>query len=247
MHPILFHLFGYPVKTYGVFVSLAHVAGIIGVLSLARRRGHGLEPFVDLIFVVLFAGLLGGRLGYWAEHRHEIAGLGDFFRLDRGGLSFFGGLALAFPAYLLFLRRRGFGIWQTSDLLAPVLPFSLAVLRLGCFSAGCCYGLPTSLPWGVMPDTSPGVHLHPSPLYESFFLFALAGFLLYLNARGRWAAGLVACFCMGAYGLFRFFADFLRGDMERWLPLGLSSSQVLGILLFVFALAAARMARKARW
>jgi phosphatidylglycerol:prolipoprotein diacylglycerol transferase len=222
-------------------VSLAHLAGIAGVLYLAHRRGQRLEPFVDLIFVVLFAGLLGGRLGYWAEHRHEITSWGEFLRLDHGGLSFFGGLALAFPAYLSFLRWRGFPVWKTSDLLAPVLPFSLGILRLGCFGAGCCYGAPTELPWGIHPDTAAlpaslqGMALHPSPLYESAFLFSLTALLMILNARGKLRPGLVASLCMGAYGLYRFTFDFFRGDLTRPIFGIFSASQALGLLLALLA------------
>jgi len=252
VHPILFHLFGYPVKTYGVFVSLAHLAGILGVLFLARRRGHRLEPFVDLIFIVLLAGLTGGRLGYWLEHRAEITSVVDLFRLDRGGLSFFGGLAFAFPAYLSFLLAKGLPVWETSDLLAPVLPFSLGILRLGCFGAGCCYGAPTSLPWGVMPEPAGlpsalrGVALHPSPLYESAFLFLLAGVLVLLSARGRLKPGCVAALCMGAYGAYRLGFDFFRGDLARPLFGVFSASQALGFLLVLLAIGAAAWASRAK-
>ncbi|RYZ97786.1 MAG: hypothetical protein EOP11_21560 [Proteobacteria bacterium] len=245
LHPILFHFLGYPVKTYGVFVSLAHLAGILGVLFFVRRRGYPLERFVDLIFVVLLSGLTGGRLGYWLGHPGEIQSVGDFFALDRGGLSFFGGLSLAFPAYLFFLYRQRLPVWEISDLLSPVLPLSLAILRLGCFGAGCCYGTATELPWAVHPLGS-AIGLHPSQLYESGFLFLLSGGLVWLNARARFKAGLVASFCMGAYGLYRLLFDSLRGDMEHGWPGGLSSSQVLGLALFGLALATAAFIKRAK-
>ena len=222
-------------------MSLAHVAGILGVLLLVRRRRLRVDPYVDLIFAVLVGGLLGGRLGWWLEHPEAIRGLGDFFSLTRGGLSFFGGLALAFPVYLGFLLLRRLPVWESSDLLAPVLPFSLAIVRLGCFAEGCCHGSPTQLPWGVVP-ASPnipqalkGVAIHPSPLYEAGFLLLLAMILFVLNARGKLRAGMVATLCMGSYGLYRFWFDFLRGDLSRPLPAGLSYSQALALLLMALA------------
>ncbi|RZA05512.1 MAG: hypothetical protein EOP11_12675, partial [Proteobacteria bacterium] len=93
--------------------------GILGVLFFVRRRGYPLERFVDLIFVVLLGGLAGGRLGYWIGHPDEIRSVKEFFALDRGGLSFFGGLSLAFPAYLFFLLRQRLPVWEVSDLLSP--------------------------------------------------------------------------------------------------------------------------------
>jgi phosphatidylglycerol:prolipoprotein diacylglycerol transferase len=188
--------------------------------------------------VVLLTGLLGGRLGYWLGHPHEIRSLGEFFALDRGGLSFFGGLSLAFPAYVLFLRWRRMPVWEISDTLSPVLPLSLGILRLGCFGAGCCYGTPTELSWAVHPMGS-AIGLHPSQLYESAFLLILSGVLAWMNARSRLRAGLVACLCMGADGLYRFFFDALRGDMEHGWPGGISASQALGMLLVCLALGTA--------
>jgi phosphatidylglycerol:prolipoprotein diacylglycerol transferase len=241
LQPILFELFGYPVKTYGVFVSLAHVVGICGMLLIVRRRHLPLGPCLDMVFVVLIAGLLGGRLGFWLEHPSLIHSPKDFFSLDQGGLSFFGGLALAFPSYLAYLLARKLPVFETSDLFAPLLPLSLAILRLGCFGAGCCHGLPSNLPWAVSlssPLLSPslrGVPIHPTQLYESAFLFLLAAALLQANFRKAWPAGMVATFCMGAYGIYRFSFDSLRGDINHDWPLFMSTSQALALLLVALA------------
>lgn len=244
---MLFSIAGYPVKAYGLFVALAHLAGVAGVCWQARRRGDAIAPYVDIILAVMLSGLLGARLAYVLEHPAEFPRLADLFSLERGGLSFFGGLSLAVPAFFLTLRRHRLPFRATADSLAPVLPFSLGLIRLGCFAAGCCHGAPTDLPWGVhvmapwVPEDIRALPLHPSPLYEALFLFTLSGTLLYaqrLRPAGAYH-GRLAALCLGAYGVFRFGFDFLRGDLTP-LAAGLAPSQWFGIAVALVAVVFAR-------
>lgn len=241
MHPVLFEIFGHPVPTYGVMVSLAHLVGIAAVLAIARARRLPVEPYVDLIFVVLLAGLLGARAAYVWEHRAQFTSPAEWFYLTKGGLSFFGGLALAFPAYLCFLLLRKMPVWETADLFAPVLPLSLAIVRLGCFAAGCCHGVACNLPWALRFDSPlveppwAGRLLHPTQLYESAFLFALSAGLFFWSARGRPRPGAVACVFLLAYATYRLLTNHLRGDLGAG-PAGFSSyAQLAAALLFVLA------------
>lgn len=232
---------GYPVQAYGLFVALAHLVGIAGVLWRLRRRGLPWGPALDLILLVMVTGLVGARAGYLMEHP-ELATSGQAFRLERGGLSFFGGLALATPAFFLYLRWRRLPVRALADALCPVLPLSLAIVRLGCFAAGCCHGSPTSLPWGVasestlLPPPLRGQPLHPSPLYEAAFLFALAAWLWWRSERGLGKPGRLAAFSLLAYGAYRLSFDFLRGDLTP-LALGIAPSQWLAALLILLVVA----------
>lgn len=241
MHPILFTLFGFPVKAYGFFIVIAHLSGLTALFLLARRRGLPSLPLIDLFFVSIVTGLLGARglyvLTNWAEFSSRPAAL---FSLDQGGLSLFGGFVPAFFAAILLLRWKKLPVLRYADALCPALPFSIALIRLGCFLQGCCYGAPTDAPWAVIyrrldsqvPPALLDRALHPTQLYEALFLFALAALLFLWQARNRMPPGLLGTFTVFAYCVFRFYLDFHRGDLVRgalgveWLTL----SQLLAVV-----------------
>lgn len=220
MYPYLQLPFGSPISTYGLFLALAHFFGIALLLTLVRRRGLRVGDYVDLIFVVIVSGLFGARLAYIYGHQAEFAGRWvHALYLWEGGLSFHGGFFFAFPAFLAFLYWKRLPILASADLAAPVLPLCMAIIRLGCFLAGCCFGLPTELPWGVkfhsdqVPPALAPLHLHPTQLYESFLLLTLGLFFLRELRKNRLPVGTLGVLSIFLYGWLRFGLDFLRGDL----------------------------------
>lgn len=216
-------------SSYGIFLALAHIVGVASVLRLVQKRGFALEPFVNLIFLIIFSGLLGARAAYVLEHWNaEFRGQEwKIWRLWEGGLSFHGGFFLAFPSYLAFLRRSRLPILAVSDIVAPVLPLCMGIIRLGCFCVGCCYGFPTTLPWGVGAQ-----HLHPTQLYEASALFVLSALLFARSRRNPWPSGVLATLSIMAYAGLRFGLDFLRADMEHTF-FALSLSQLAAGIIFL--------------
>jgi len=152
----------------------------------------------------------------------------------QGGLAFYGGLVLAAPAGLLYARRKQLGLLRIADLCAPVVAFGLFFGRMGCFLNGCCYGRPTTLPWGVDFPTVPGHdHLHPTQLYEAIGCLGLWA-ILYWGLRPRKQRhGDVFAWFLVLYGTLRFMLEFLRDD-ERGALFGLSTSQWIGIPLVLW-------------
>jgi len=214
MLPELFTIFGHPVKTYGVFLSLAHLLAIAGLLWKIKREGKPLDPYVDTVFALFLAGIVGARAAYILENPDFASPL-EWLYLWKGGLSIFGGLLLAFPAYLTMLWWHRLPVWKTTDSLIAILPFSLGLIRLGCFGAGCCHGTPTDFPWGVMPGHTPfhlaGENLHPTQIYEAIFLFLLA--ILFMRWESK-KTGVTSCIFLLAYGLFRLATNPIRGDLN---------------------------------
>jgi phosphatidylglycerol:prolipoprotein diacylglycerol transferase len=224
MRPVLFFAFGLPVGSYGFFMTVAHLAGLAFLFALARANRRSMGPLLDAVIAVVIFGLVGARLGYAFNHWNEFSGhAGRLLRLSEGGLSFYGGFAPAFFAFVLVLRWRKLPILETSDLVSPVLPFSLGLMRIGCFLQGCCYGAPTSVPWAVtftrldgkVPLALLDLPLHPTQLYESGFLFLLAVALAFAQRGRRLPPGVLATLSVLAYALYRFVADGFRGDLAR--------------------------------
>jgi phosphatidylglycerol:prolipoprotein diacylglycerol transferase len=152
---------------------------------------------------------------------------------------FYGGLIAAVLVSVWYLRRHAMPLWPTCDVFAPGIALGHAIGRLGCLFAGCCYGQPTTLPWGIVfsdpfaasyVGTPLGVHLHPTQLYEAGAELVILAVLLFSERRGRPFAGRTFWIYTLLYAISRFVIEFFRGD-ERGSLLGLSTSQFISAVL----------------
>lgn len=120
---------------------------------------------------------------------------------------------------------------KTGDSFAVPVAVAIAIGRLACFQAGCCFGTETSLPWGV--DFGDGLKRHPTQLYETAFHFAAAGVLAILQRRGLLRGQLIKLYFL-AYFVYRFATEFIRPETRLWLNLtGYQWSALAFIPLFV--------------
>ena len=149
--------------------------------------------------------------------------------------------------YLLMKRYR-LPWWKTADACAPGIAIGSFFGRQGCFAAGCCWGKPTDLPWGVkfteLGHEITGVpidaHLHPTQFYESFAMLLVFVVLLWLHKRKRFD-GQVVLFYGLLYSVVRFSIEFVRddprGDILGLTTLtGLSTSQLISIVIGISSL-----------
>ncbi|ACY16985.1 prolipoprotein diacylglyceryl transferase [Haliangium ochraceum] len=151
----------------------------------------------------------------------------------QGGLTFYGGLLLAVPGGIWFVRRRGLPLGQVLDIAAPCVMLGLGLGRIGCFLNGCCYGEVTAGPLGVL---FPGrvLPVHPTQLYEALGALVLfAALLLAVRAGGRLVrarAGALFAVMLMSYGVLRFALEWLRDDPRGSLG-ALSTSQAISLPL----------------
>jgi phosphatidylglycerol:prolipoprotein diacylglycerol transferase len=242
MFPLLFSFQGIKIHSYGFFIAVGYVAALLLLARLAPKRSLDPARFLDLAFLALVTGVIGGRLlfvltnlGYFRRYPGEIL---DFWQ---GGLVFYGGFAFAFAACFFYLKKKQLPLAESLDILAPALALGHAFGRIGCFAAGCCYGSLCDYPWGVrfhsdlVDPALRGLPLHPTQLYESAALFLLAGFLTWLfTARKTIAGGVALAYVMG-YAVIRSIIEIYRGDSIRGFVIGnwLSTSQAISAVLFL--------------
>lgn len=231
MYPVLWD--GLPLYSYGVTGALAFV--VVAALTLGRARSAGIEPdrAMDALFWGALGGVVGARVLYGVVNPEAFPSVGAWFNLRTGGLVFYGGLLGGVAAAGAVFWRAGVRLRAGADLLAGALPWGHAIARGGCLLAGCCYGKPTVLPWGVRYShlAAPGPHgvaLHPTQLYEALGLVALGIALRAVQRRKR--PGEVALSYLSGYAILRFVIEFYRGDAERGALGPLSTSQLLAIL-----------------
>ncbi len=155
MFPELFKIpyTNFSFNTYGFLLALAFVAGLLVMARLAARDGLDKQKVYDLGLWVLAASLIGSKAlmvitewdSYYRDNPRQIFTL-DFFR--SGGV-YYGGLIAAVIASVVVMRIYKLPWWRTADAFAPGIVIGQAIGRLGCFSAGCCWGKPTSAWYGV--------------------------------------------------------------------------------------------------
>lgn len=250
MYPELFRIRDFPINTYGVFLALAFLCAILITVRLAARDGLPRERIYDLCLWMLLSSLVGSKIlmlfvePEYRDHPSQLLSL-DFLR--SGGV-FYGGLIGAILAGYFLMRRYNLPWWKTADACAPGIAIGNFFGRQGCFAAGCCWGKPTTLPWGVkftelgheITGVPTNVNLHPTQLYESFAMLTVFFFLLWLHKRRRFS-GQVILFYALLYSVIRFALEFLRddprGDLLGLTTLsGLSTSQIISLIVGAGAL-----------
>lgn len=259
MHPILLQLYGLKLHMYGLSIAI----GFLIILNLMQRRGvrHGIKPddIAELSFGVLFWGVLGTRLLHiimFSEDYSWSNPLG-WIAIWNGGLVFQGAIPAAIIYLVYGLRKRKLPFWGMMDLAAPYVPIAQAFGRMGCFFNGCCYGVPTDMPWGLsFPPASPpagqypdaagsgwSLHIHPTQLYSVILLLSISAIMLYSRERWHPVSGYLLPLYFILYGIKRFIVECFRGDGNPTnLGFGLLSNQqvfcifsiLLGAALFLY-------------
>lgn len=130
---------------------------------------------------------------------------------------------------------------KTGDSFAVPVAVAVGIGRLGCYHAGCCYGTPIDLPWGVVFPAVDSLPRHPTQLYESAFHLTAALVLLMLWSRRVWQGQLIKAYILSYLG-YRMVTEWIRPEARWWG--GLTGYQWASMVLaVVFALLWVRDAR----
>ncbi|MBF0108854.1 MAG: prolipoprotein diacylglyceryl transferase [Magnetococcales bacterium] len=254
MFPVL-HTFGaIQLHTYGASLFFS----LMVIYFLARRHAPGslltLDNIDDLMLIIIGSLWLGGGIVYLVVQ--GFSGTPDWKSLLQiSALQQFSVFPVAIATTLamaLWCRIKKRSLVRVIDFLIPFLALGYGLHRiLGCFNAGCCYGTPTSLPWGVVfPDypnhsgPPPGIRLHPTQIYLGLSAFLTYGLLYHFKNALRHpgqptAAGLAGL--GGSYGLITFF----RADLGHDLSANAQTiAQILSFSIFFLSVIFLFMRRK---
>jgi phosphatidylglycerol---prolipoprotein diacylglyceryl transferase len=240
MRPIWF-IAGMGVSAWCVFVVLGFLTGL-GVALLLSRRSGCRSKIVYLWCLVGWGATVGARLTGALKDGSPL--LWDFSLLTESK-HILGSIIVATVCVLLYIKLAALPVWKTVDVLTPAFFVALAIGRLRCFAAGCCYGQPTALPWGVsFSDPFTGVPfflrhipLHPTQFYEAALSAAIfTGTFYALRQRnlkdGYVALGGILAYCCGRLVLeaYRYHPEPPNGFLyfDQWL----SGSICLVVLMF---------------
>jgi len=242
MYPVLVRIGPLTVHTYGVLVAAGFLFGLAFAVKQAKKEGVPSERIIDIGFYVLLSAIVGSRLFFVIMNaRHYVKHPLDVLRIWEGGLVFYGGFALAILVAIFYIRKYRLDYWSIADIFAPSLAIGHAVGRIGCFTAGCCYGMPARVPWAVTflhsESIAPtGIPLHPTQLYEAAAEFV--NFLILTSLRRhRLFKGQLFWTYVFLYAVLRFVVEFFRGDEARGFIIGrFSVSQGISVVAGFVAL-----------
>jgi len=244
--PRLFQIGSFYLPTYGVLVASGVLIGIWVSVRNAEKQGLNGDDTWNLGILVVLAGIIGAKILYvindWSYYANDWREIFSLNTLQAGGV-FSGGLIGALLMGVWYMRRHHMPALRTTDAVAPGLAIGHVLGRFGCFSAGCCYGKPTTHFWGVIftnplansvSGTPLGVRIEPTQLIEAAAEFCNFLLLTWLLKRKRFDGQVFGTF-MILYGIERYFIEFLRDDPGRGEVFGgfMTGTQLISILLVV--------------
>jgi phosphatidylglycerol---prolipoprotein diacylglyceryl transferase len=246
VYPELFSLGPVTVYTYGVLLAASYLLGLRLAMSRAKRWGLDASRVLDLGIYIIIAALVGAKLLLLVVDFDQFRrSPGELLSLARSGGVFYGGLILAVSVAFWYIARHRMPFWTTCDVFAPGIALGHVTGRLGCLAAGCCYGRPTDVAWGItftnplaasVVGTPLNIRLHPTQLYEAGAELLILILLLITERRGRPFSGRTFWGYMLLYAISRYIIEFYRGD-PRGMLLGMSTSQVISLVLAPLSLA----------
>ena len=247
MYPELFSLGPITVYSYGVLLAMSYLVGLWLAMRRARAWGLDANRVLDLGIYIIIAALIGAKLLLlvvdFDQFRQSPA---DLMSLARSGGVFYGGLILAVLVAFWYVHKHRLPLWTTCDVFAPGIALGHVTGRLGCLAAGCCYGRPTSLPWGITftnplaaanVGTPLGISLHPTQIYEAGAELLILVVLLVTERRGRPFPGRTFWGYMFLYAVSRYIIENYRGDPRGTVFDIFSTSQFISLVLAPLSLA----------
>ena len=240
-------VFNKNISMYGIMALIGAILCLFYVMRICKIKKIDDYKYVNMLLFSIIGVLIGGHLLYgitninlFIELIKNIGGL-EFKEIIIklvtifGGSVFYGGLIGGCFAAYIYARCVKINNHETYDMLIPVVPMFHFFGRIGCFLVGCCYGIESRIGFtfhNAIIESANNVNRFPVQLVEALFnlilFLCLYNFFKYKRFKG-YLLNIYFIF----YPLFRFVIEFFRGDSYRGFLFGLSTSQIISIILLI--------------
>jgi len=247
LDPIMLKIGSLELGWYGFFIGLGVLALLAWCMYIVRKERpvFTVENLLTVTIITIPAAIVGARLfhiiDYWDYYWQNPSLIWGF-----EGLAIWGALVFGILAILVYCTIVKVNFFKAMDVAVPGIFLAQSIGRFGCLSTGCCFGNPTSLPFGIL-YTNPhshgfsesialpeGMSLLPTQMFESLFMLAMFFlFALVLRKRG-WPAGILLLVYAAVYAVWRLILGFMRTNEAVWL--GLSQAQLVSVLLIILVI-----------
>ena len=244
MHQYLFFVGDFPIRAYGLILSLSIILATGVAYFLAKQDGRWHNHIVDIGIYSGIAGIVGARLWDvfffdWAYYSHHLS---EIFYVWQGGMAIQGGIVFGVGAGIIYARRHKIDILALADIVAPAIILGQAIGRCANLLNGDAFGAPTGGNFGIIyPETTLAYHtygaqpLWPAEVWEGQIDFVIFALLLIFRAFPH-AKGQAFSLYIMLYSIARFGLEFLRGDYATPVFLSFTSAQTTSLVAFILAL-----------
>ena len=251
VNPVALQIGSFSLRWYGLFLSLA-VVWLIFWMWLQVKRGAKIsqDTVLSMALVGIPSGIIFARLLHVIDNivvaslHPELAEAGKVINylqhpgqiIGGAGLTAYGAVLGASLGVWIYCKIAKVKMGYVFDLLAPAAIMAQAIGRIGCLLNGCCYGTPTTLPWGLVytdPQSAGfnyGIATHPTVIYEIIYNVIIFAVLLKLRKRLKPDGSLFLLY-LALYAGWRLAIDFLR-DGTPFL-FGLHQAQFISIVVLL--------------
>lgn len=244
-------IFEKKVSTYSIMALIGILVSLFYIIKVCKKIGKDDYKIVNMMLFSMIGVFIGAHLLYGLTNINLLV---EFFKNIRnlssfkevivkiftifGGSVFYGGLiGGCFVAYI-YAKKNKINNFDTYDLVIPTVPLFHAFGRIGCFLVGCCYGMESKFGFtfhDAIIESANNVNRLPVQLFEALFNFILF-IVLYILFKNKKLKGYLTNLYFIAYPVFRFIIEFFRGDNYRGFLFGLSTSQIISIILFIISI-----------
>ena len=238
MYPYI-HILGRDIGTYGLCLILGFALVFVCALLRGKPKGLILEDLMIVGAFVLGFALLGGGLLYLLVS-YSLSEILEFIRNGEysflsGGIVFYGGLFGGIAGAMLGIQVAGCKLGVIIRSVVPFIPLGHAIGRIGCLMAGCCYGFTYNGLFALyyphsVAGLSPEQGYFPVQVLEALVNVGICWLLVRYEKRAKRNINVLLSYLL-MYAVSRFFLEMLRGDAVRGGWSGLSTSQIISIVL----------------
>ena len=255
--PKAFSVFGFEIAFYGLIIGVGVLAGILMAVRMAKVTGQNPEDYWDFAIYAVFFSILGARIYYvifaWDFYKDDLLSI---FKVRNGGMAIYGAVIAAFLTLFVYCKLKKKNPLLMGDTAVPGLILGQAIGRWGNFMNREVFGeyydglFSMQLPVAAVrsrdisdniashiPEGANYINVHPTFLYESVWNLLVMVLLLAFRKHKKFDGELCLLY-LGGYGVGRFIIEGIRTDTLFLPGTEIPVSQVLALLMAVFALGA---------
>ena len=236
MHNELFTIGPITIYGYGLMIAIGILAAYLNTERLAKKARQSPEPVFNILIIGVGSGIIGAKLMYYITVLDEIIANPKILLNITEGFVVYGGIIAGILGAWAYCHFKKLPFLNYLDAAVPSVALAQGFGRIGCFLAGCCYGMEMDGPFSITFTHSAyapnNVPLFPSQLVSSAFDFVHFFVLCALFKRNKTPGKIGACYLI-FYSIGRFIIEFFRGDLERGSVGVLSTSQFISIFVAI--------------
>jgi phosphatidylglycerol:prolipoprotein diacylglycerol transferase len=239
-------IIGRTIGLYQITMLIGIFTGGFYVCRLCTKNGYDDSDGINFLLLTSIGVFVGGHILYsivnyqiflqTAKNISNIKSFNAFLNavyLIWGGNVFYGGLFGGILAAIIIFKKKP-QYRYLLDFVTPAIPLFHFFGRIGCFLAGCCFGIESYFGFTFhhsIVEEANGINRFPVQLLEALINLLLFFILDFLRKKSIFKQNIIYLYLL-FYSVARFFLEFLRGDSYRGFFFALSTSQIISILIF---------------